>query len=201
VHFVNLGISEQQSTEVFHLNDSRRVPLSSFGLFEDDSQFAVLGVCDLILSTKISGSDHRQSFAIFEGFPFNLDEVSFFLDEKWLLQTMNSFIGSDATVGVAITSNALFFMWREEVISKDEESSDISTTQSCIPTINKRFKYFTTSSNDFEMDRMNGIPDDLDIETQNSYQQLIDRNIQEYLEIFLNIARICSSKRPRGTKS
>jgi hypothetical protein len=179
------------------LDNAREVPLLAHGLIarkSDDEirlldvNAGVLGRCDYVLKSKGGSDAEPKIFAVFEGKLIRpiYDEYFYRQGGNWYLQIMNSFIGANATVGVAVTAGGLFFMWREEI-------PDLKSVQHRAGAEIKKYRYLTTSYK-FKLQRLDGIPENLDEEIREQYQQEIDDNNDKFLEIFINLARICSSK-------
>jgi hypothetical protein len=92
-----------------------------------DLESGCIGFANTILRSSIED----KPFAVFEFNVFNnrlRNDLPWYIQRKpWVLELFNSFIGSDAEVGGALSPEGIFLMWREEVKEEGEGGEVLKT--------------------------------------------------------------------------
>jgi hypothetical protein len=157
--------------EVIDINTKRALPFIAWGLIPMKSEIpgeinVQTGCLGYSGSTLFSNG---KPFAVFEFKNLNAlisyTKPWYTLDNTWLLQVFNSFVGSDAAIAGALCPGGFFLIWREEIESEEAEDGSEGL---------KTYKYYSLDS--FKL------------------IEVTDENAGQLADVFVELVRICSAK-------
>jgi hypothetical protein len=156
--------------EVLCMNRKRELPVIAWGLLPKKSEIpgevnletGCIGNCDMTLFSN------EKPFAVFEfknlKHSISYTKSWYTLNNTWVLQLFNSFVGSNAAIAGVLCPEGFFLIWREEIESEKFVDGEEGL---------KTYKYYS-------LDPFRLI-------------QVTDQNVEQLADFFVELVRICST--------